>query len=127
LTATLPTGGLSNGIYINLSDNGVSVTYTGDGTSGIYFWGISLESGSATSYQPTTASNAIGTKIPATASGLIPSGLSNSASNPAGGHNGAETKIVLPFSGGEWAHGDALPSGWSSDVNAGAYRNIRHA
>ena len=24
-------------------------------------------------------------------------------------------------------HGAALPIGWSADVNAGAYRNIRHA
>jgi len=87
------------------------------------------QTGVLSAYQPTLNTNAIGAKIPATASGLIPSGLNDRVSNPAGGHNGAETKIVLPFGGGEWTHGDAMPAGWTSDTNTTpsgvVYRNFR--
>ena len=44
--------------FFGISDNGTNLTYTGDGTSGIYIWGAQLEAGSyATSYIPTTSAS----------------------------------------------------------------------
>lgn len=46
------TGG---GMFLNMLDNAGNGTYTGDGTSGLYFWGIQLENNqSPTSYIPAT-------------------------------------------------------------------------
>lgn len=44
--------------FFGISDNGTNLTYTGNGTSGIYIWGAQLELGSyATSYIPTTSAS----------------------------------------------------------------------
>jgi hypothetical protein len=42
-------------LYMYVGQNGTTFSYTGDGTSGIFIWGVQLEAGSfATSYIPTT-------------------------------------------------------------------------
>jgi len=47
--------GATSGLQTVLSQNGISVLYTGDGSSGVYIWGAQLEkSNKATSYIPTT-------------------------------------------------------------------------
>lgn len=47
--------GATSGLQTVLSQNGISVIYTGDGSSGVYIWGAQLEkSNKATSYIPTT-------------------------------------------------------------------------
>jgi hypothetical protein len=47
--------GATSGLQTVLSQNGISVGYTGDGSSGVYIWGAQLEkSNKATSYIPTT-------------------------------------------------------------------------
>lgn len=54
LTATLTGGG---GIFINVSDGTYLANYQGNGTSGVYIWGASMEdsAGFASSYIPTTS------------------------------------------------------------------------
>jgi hypothetical protein len=48
------------GLY-TLLYNGTSTSYTGDGVSGIFFWGAQVESNStATTYNPTTVKNLLG-------------------------------------------------------------------
>lgn len=49
------TGNTTRGMTIALVNTGTNITYTGDGSSGVYIWGMQLESGStATSYIKTT-------------------------------------------------------------------------
>ena len=56
VTATA-TATASDLVQINLSLNGTSSNFTGDGTSGLYIWGAQLEAGAfPTSYIPTVAS-----------------------------------------------------------------------
>jgi hypothetical protein len=45
-------------VAIYVGQNGTTFSYTGDGTSGIFIWGVQLEAGAfATSYIPTTTSS----------------------------------------------------------------------
>jgi hypothetical protein len=54
-TAT-STNSATNAIYLRQTDAASSATYTGDGTSSMYIWGLQCEAGThATSYIPTTA------------------------------------------------------------------------
>jgi hypothetical protein len=54
-TAT-STNSATNAIYLRQTDAASSATYTGDGTSSMYIWGLQCEAGAyATSYIPTTA------------------------------------------------------------------------
>lgn len=47
----------AGGVQVDLVSTGSTVSYTGDGTSGIYIWGAQLEAGAfPTSYIPTVAS-----------------------------------------------------------------------
>ena len=71
-------------IFLN---NGTSTTYTGDGSSGIYVWGVQVEFGSvANTYVPTTTSAIYGTPT-LSFSGVSTIGLQNDGSlfvQPAG-------------------------------------------
>jgi hypothetical protein len=50
-------GASSSGMTIMLVISGTNITYTGDGSSGVYMWGAQVEQGSfPTSYIPTTTS-----------------------------------------------------------------------
>jgi hypothetical protein len=54
---TYTAGGTAGNFQIYVTDNDGALTYTGDGTSGIYIWGAQLEAGAfATPYIPTVAS-----------------------------------------------------------------------
>jgi hypothetical protein len=47
-------------LYMYVGQNGTTFSYTGDGTSGIFIWGVQLEAGSfPTSYIPTTTASVV--------------------------------------------------------------------
>jgi len=71
ITATTTSGsGAFNPIII--LNNGITTTYTGDGTSGIYLWGAQLEVGTkATSYIATTSTSVLRNADVITGTGLI--------------------------------------------------------
>lgn len=59
-TTSTATGTLARN-WVYLVQSGITGSYTGDGTSGIYIWGAQLEIGStATTYNPTTVKNLLG-------------------------------------------------------------------
>ena len=69
ITATANATGAAN---VNLYCYTTAVSYTGDGTSGLYIWGAQLETGSvATSYIPTTSTQVTRAADVVTGSGLI--------------------------------------------------------
>jgi len=67
---------------VQMSANGITTLYTGDGTSGIFIWGAQLEAGSfATSYIPTVASSVVRSADVCSITGGAFTGFYN---NPAG-------------------------------------------
>lgn len=69
ITATANATGAAN---VNLYCYTTAVSYTGDGTSGLYIWGAQLETGSvATSYIPTTTAQVTRAADVVTGSGLV--------------------------------------------------------
>ena len=68
--------GTQNQIW--MSPDGITTSYTGDGTSGIFIWGAQLEAGSfATSYIPTTTASLVRSADVCTITGAAFSGIFN--------------------------------------------------
>lgn len=77
ITAQFGTTTTSGGLVINLDDS-TSITYTGDGTSGVYIWGAQIETGSlVSSYIKTTTASVTRAAEVITGSGLVYTNLTN--------------------------------------------------
>lgn len=57
---TIVAGSTNNGIDVYLATGNNVVSYTGNGTSGLYIWGAQLNVGSLQPYYPTTVKNLLG-------------------------------------------------------------------
>lgn len=69
-TATL-TATTSLSLYLRQTDSAITTTYTGDGTSSLYLWGVQVEAGAyATSYIPCTAATTTRNTDQATKTGI---------------------------------------------------------
>jgi hypothetical protein len=77
ITAQFGATTTSGGLVINL-DDGTGITYTGNGTSGVYIWGSQLEAGSTiSSYIKTTTAAVTRAADNVTGSGLVYTNLTN--------------------------------------------------